>query len=54
MYYYNTRSIFYCAKIYIFNQKKCWGRGLWAWSDCPFFFSLADHVSDNMHWQKKN
>ncbi len=34
-----------CAKMYIFNNK-CWGRGLWAWSDFPSFLSLANHMPD--------
>ncbi len=28
----------------IFFSNKCWGRGLWAWSDFPSFLSLADHM----------
>ncbi len=39
-----VRYIFHCAKIYIFN--KCWGCGLWAWSDCSSFLSLADARPD--------
>ncbi len=36
--------IYECAKMCIFN--KFWGHGLWAWSDFPYFLSLADHMLD--------